>query len=245
MQDLAALGIHTFTLDVTIEKSVQSVFQQIAPLSNGRLDYLFNNAGTSCTFPAMDLDISDAEDCFAVNLFGVARVTKIFLPLLIEAKGTVVQTGSLAGVVAFPFASMYSASKAALHAYSNVLRLELKPFGVGVVTMVVGGVLTEIADDRPLPRDSLYLDIDDGVQARRSMAKDNKPMLPEVFAEKVVRQVCLRTTAPSGVIWEGNWAWLMWLATVIVPPFVFDYALARKFKLHKLSEIVASKVKRA
>ena len=65
---------------------------------------------------------------------------KTFAPLLINAKGTIVQIGSLAAVMPYVFASCYSATKAALHSYSNTLRLELAPFGVRVVTVVTGGV---------------------------------------------------------------------------------------------------------
>lgn len=243
MADLATLGVHTFSLDVTDDASVHAALEEISTLTKGRLDFLFNNAGASCTFPAMDLNVADAEDCFAVNLFGVIRMTKVFMPLLIEAKGTIVQTGSLAGVVPFPFASVYSASKAALHQYSSVLRLEMAPFGVKVVTLVVGGVRTDIADTRPLPPNSLFLEIDDGVQARRSMAKDNKPMEPDVFAETVVQGVCV-PRAPKSVLWVGNWAWLMWFLTLVLPRFVVEFALARKFQLHRLAAILATKQKR-
>lgn len=242
MKDLEECGIHVFELDVTKEESVQAVFQQVAKLSNGKLDYLFNNAGTSCTFPAMDLNIEDAQDCFAVNFFGVVRMTKVFLPLLMEAEGTIVQTGSVAGKIAFPFGSVYSASKAALHQYSDVLRIELKPFNVKVVTLMVGGVRTDIADTRPLPKDSLYLMIDDGIQARRSMARDNKPMPAAEFAEHVVSQVCVRKTA-TRVLWDGQMATVFWLITLLVPQFVMDYILSRKFMLTKLATIMSKQKK--
>lgn len=238
MDDLARLGIHTLRLDVTNDESVRQAFKEVSGLTGGKLDFLFNNAGASCTFPAMDLDVKDAEDCFAVNLFGVIRVTKIFLPLLIEAKGAVVQTGSLAGVIPFPFSSVYSASKAALHSYSDILRIEMRPFGVKVVTLKVGGVLSDIADTRPLPKDSLYLEIDDGVQARRTMAKNNKPMPTPVFAESIVRQVCL-AKHPKEIIWEGRWSWVMWFVSIVVPRFILEFLLARRFSLDKLALLVA------
>lgn len=244
MEDLAQLGIRTFRMDVTNDESVKDVYEQVSKLAGGKLDFLFNNAGTSCTFPAMDLDVKDAENCYAVNVFGVVRVTKVFMPMLIEAKGTIVQTGSIAGVIPFPFASIYSSSKAALHSYSDVLRLELKPFGVKVVTLKVGGVLSDIADTRPLPADSLYLEIDDGVQARRTMAKDSNPMPAPEFAQRVIRQVCL-TNSPAGIIWEGRKSWLAWLASLIVPRFLLEYFLSKKFALDRLAVILASKQKRS
>ncbi|KAF7498516.1 hypothetical protein DV113_003469 [Geotrichum candidum] len=241
MTDLKDLGIHTLELDVTSDESVGNALTYIRKESGGRLDFLFNNAGTSCTFPAMDLNVADAEACFAVNFFGVIRVTKLFLPLLIEAKGTVVQTGSVAAKLPFPFGSVYSASKAALHQYSDVLRIELAPFEVKVVTLIVGGVLTNIADDRPLPKDSLYIDIEaDGVQARRTMAKDNNPMPPNVFAERVVRK--LTTPAlPPRTIWDGHGALLVWFLDLFVPRFLIALAFAKRFKLTRLAALVQAK----
>lgn len=241
MSDLKDLGVHTLQVDVTSDESVKNAFEYIQKESGGRLDYLFNNAGASCTFPAMDLKVSDAEACFAVNLFGVIRVTKTFLPLLIEAKGTVVQTGSVAGKLPFPFASVYAASKAALHQYSDVLRIEIAPFGVKVVTLVVGGVLTDIGDDRPLPKDSLYIEIEnDGVQARRTMAKDNNPMPANVFAERVVRKLTT-PAAPPRTIWDGHGAWFLWFLDLFVPKFLIALFFAKRFKLNRLAKLIQAK----
>jgi 1-acylglycerone phosphate reductase len=241
MNDLKELGVHTLELDVTSDESVANALKYIEKESGGRLDFLFNNAGASCTFPAMDLKVADAEACFAVNFFGVIRVTKLFLPLLIEAKGAIVQTGSVAGKLPFPFASVYSASKAALHQYSDVLRIELAPFGVKVVTLVVAAVLTDIADDRPLPKDSLYIDIEaDGVQARRTMAKDNSPMPANVFAERVVHKLTTPVFPPRN-IWDGHGAWFLWFLNLFVPKFLIALAFARRFKLNRLASLIQAK----
>lgn len=242
MDDLLALGIKTIRLDVTSDSSVKEAFDLISNETNGQLDFLFNNAGTSCTFPAIDLEISDAEDCFQVNLFGVMRMTKVFLPLLINSKGSIINTGSVAGKINFPFASVYAASKAALHQYSDVLRIELKPFDVKVITLVVGAVLTDIADTRPLPQDSLYLDIEDGVQMRRSMAKDSKPMTPDTFAQHIVAQVVKKN--PNPIIWYGQWYFLLWLAS-LTPRFLLDFILSKRFLLNKLAEVVKTRKKQA
>lgn len=241
MADLAAIGVHTFSLDVTKDDSVQAAFEEISLLAKGKLDLLFNNAGGSCTMPAIDLNLPDAEACFAVNVFGVIRVTKVFMPLIIEAKGTVVQTGSLAGVVPFPFASVYCASKAALHQYSSVLRLEMAPFGVKVVTLMSGGVRTEIGDSRPLPDNSLYSDID-GLQVFRDMSKNNNPMEPPEFAKAVISRVC--GPAPKSVYWVGSGAAMMRFVTSMLPKFVLESTLSRKFELNKLATILANKQKK-
>jgi 1-acylglycerone phosphate reductase len=82
--------------------------------------------------------MDEVEACFRTNVYGVMRMCKAFAPLVIAAKGTIVQIGSLAGVMPYVFGSAYNATKAALHAYSNTLRIELAPFGVKVITVVTG-----------------------------------------------------------------------------------------------------------
>ena len=97
-----------------------------------------NNAGRNYTVPCLDLDISEVQATFDANVFGVMRVTQAFMPLLIKAAEAkrqgaedprVVMIGSLAGVMPYVFGGAYNATKAALHAYSDTLRVEVEPFG--------------------------------------------------------------------------------------------------------------------
>ncbi|KAI9732544.1 MAG: hypothetical protein M1834_003879 [Cirrosporium novae-zelandiae] len=141
--DLTAEGIEGISLTVDDPESVRQCFEEVERLTGGKgLDFLVNNAGRNYTVPALDIDMSEVQGVFDTNVFGVMRMCQVFSPLLIKAKGTIVQTGSLAGVMPYVFGSVYNASKAALHAYSNTLRVELAPFGVKVVTVVTGGVKT-------------------------------------------------------------------------------------------------------
>jgi hypothetical protein len=86
------------------------------------LDYLVNNAGRNYTVPATDVDFDEVQQTFEVNVFSVMRMCQTFVPELIKAKGTIVQIGSVSGVIPYVFGSAYNASKAALHSYSNTLR---------------------------------------------------------------------------------------------------------------------------
>lgn len=79
--------------------------------------------------PATDLEIKQANAIFDVNLYGPMRMVKEFAAMLIASgDGRIVQIGSTAAVIPVPFSSVYNASKAALHAYSNTIRVELAPF---------------------------------------------------------------------------------------------------------------------
>ena len=170
---LAAHGIETLPLTVDSEPSIQYLLDTLTPLLHGRgLDYLVNNAGINYTVPALDIDLPGVRDVFETNVFGVMRLCQVFAPLLIEAKGTIVMLGSLAGVIPYVFGSVYNASKAALHAYANTLRVEMAPLGVSVITVVTGGVKSRIArTSRVLPEDSLYAAVDEEYQGRLTHPK--------------------------------------------------------------------------
>lgn len=79
--------------------------------------------------PATDTQVSEVEKMFRVNVFGPMRVVHFLHSFLIEAKGVVVNIGSIGGVCPYVYGAAYNASKAALHHYGNTLRVEMRPFG--------------------------------------------------------------------------------------------------------------------
>ena len=109
----------------------------------------------------------------------------------------------------------YNASKAALHAYSNTLRVELAPFDVRVVVIVTGGVQSRIARvDRSLPEDSIYMPINNEYQRRLKHSQEGA-MPNEAYAESVVSKVT--EPRPSPWIWEGNKSWVVWFMDTLLP----------------------------
>ncbi|KAI9828022.1 MAG: hypothetical protein M1832_003549 [Thelocarpon impressellum] len=153
LSDLEALGIETLSLDVNSARQIAEVRADVERRTGGRgLDVLVNNAGRNYTVPALDVDFDEVRATFETNVYSVMRMCQAFAPLLVAAKGTIVQVGSLAGVMPYVFGATYNATKAALHAYSNTLRVELAPFDVKVVILVTGGVQSRIArTERSLP----------------------------------------------------------------------------------------------
>lgn len=99
--DLAELGIETLSLEVTKPDSIAAVKETIASRTGGKLDFLVNNAGRNYTVPALDIDFDEVQSTFEVNVFAVMRMCQALAPLIIEAKGTIVQIGSLAGVMPY------------------------------------------------------------------------------------------------------------------------------------------------
>ena len=168
--------------------------------------------------PALDVPLDDARACFETNFFAIISITQHFIPLLIASKGLIINIGSLAGIVPYVFGSVYNASKAALHAYSRTLRLELEPFDVRVMVVVTGGVQSNIArTHRVLPGDSLYLPILADFERRQTHSQEGA-MSHDVYAKGLVKEA-LRGR-PTKWLWRGNMAWFVWFARAVsgLPP---------------------------
>jgi NAD(P)-dependent dehydrogenase (short-subunit alcohol dehydrogenase family) len=108
-----------------------------------RLDALVNNAGVAVPGPIETLTRTDMHRQFEVNVFGPLALTRAVLPRLRRARGRVVFISSINGRVSFPFTGMYNASKYAIEAVADCLRVELRPFGVQVALVEPGVIDTD------------------------------------------------------------------------------------------------------
>ncbi len=241
VEDIKGLGIEALQLEVTSPESVAEVKRHISERTNGSLDYLVNNAGRNYTIPALDVDFDEVQTTFETNVFSVMRMCQAFAPLLIQAKGTVIQIGSVAGEIPYVFGSTYNASKAALHAYSDTLRIELAPFDVNVMIVVTGGVKSNIArTHRELPEGSLYHPLNAEYQ-RRLLHSQEGATDGTVYAGSVVRAVLGTKTTRS--LWRGHQAWNIWLLLTLMPRVFWDYYFTKVFNLTKLAKLVKAQRK--
>lgn len=142
--------IDILSLDVRHDESVKAAAEEAAA-KVGRLDVLVNNAAVfpeEGSEPLEQLPLECFEEAFAVNVVGVARVTRLFLPLLTRAaQPRVVNVSSLAGSISGKEDSRnycYSSSKAALNMLTRSMAAELRPRGVTVVAVTPGWVKTEM-----------------------------------------------------------------------------------------------------
>ena len=143
MRGLEYLGARVFALDVTDEGSLQNALAFVLK-DAGRLDVLINNAGYGAHGAVEDVPLEEARRQFEVNLFGLARLTQLALPGMRAAGGgTIINISSIAGKITMPAGGWYHASKYALEAYSDALRLETAQFGVKVVLIEPGPIKTE------------------------------------------------------------------------------------------------------
>ena len=234
--DLRTLGIEALQLDVTSPESVAEVKRHISERTNGSLNYLINNAGRNYTVPALDVEYPEIQATFETNVFSVMRMCQAFAPLLIKAKGTIVQIGSVAAEIPYVFGSTYNASKAALHAYSDTLRLELAPFNVNVMVVVTGGVKSNISrTHRELPEGSLYHPLDAEYQRRLRHSQEGA-MEATHYAEGVVKATL--ATKPTRSLWRGHQAWKIWLLLTLMPRVFWDYYFSKVFNFSKLTNFV-------
>lgn len=129
------------TIDVTEPATIAAVADQ---LGDEPLDGLVNNAGTAFVMPLEFLPLDELRGQLEVNLVGHVAVTQALLPNLRAARGRIVNVGSIAGRSALPFLGAYAASKHALEAFTDSLRVELRPSGITVTVIEPGTIATPI-----------------------------------------------------------------------------------------------------
>ena len=143
MEHLTTSGIRALAMDVTDDESMQSGVEQILA-EEGRIDVLVNGAGYGSYGALEDVPLSEARNQVEVNLFGAARLTQLVLPRMRDQRsGTIVNITSMGGKIYTPLGAWYHATKHALEALSDCLRMELKSFGIDVVVIEPGAIRTE------------------------------------------------------------------------------------------------------
>jgi NADP-dependent 3-hydroxy acid dehydrogenase YdfG len=131
-------------LDVTDSNSITAAMDTVSKETGGELYGLVNNAGVSLNGPLELVPTSKIKQLMDVNVLGLLAVTQAFLPLLRQSKGRIINISSGHGLVAVPDKSAYAASKFAVQAITDSLRVELCPFDVSVSSIVVGKVDTAV-----------------------------------------------------------------------------------------------------
>lgn len=143
LSDVAKVGVLPLAMDVTDDASIQAGVRQIIA-ATGRIDILVNNAGYGSYGAVEDVSLDEARRQAEVNVFGAIRLTQLVLPhMRRQHSGTIVNVTSMGGRFHSPLGGWYHASKYALEALSDCLRLETKPFGIDVVIIEPGNIRTE------------------------------------------------------------------------------------------------------
>jgi len=193
-------------LDVTVRDHLVALDRQLPK----RLDALVNNAAVAVAGPIETLSRVDMHRQFDVNVFGPLALTRAVLPRLRETRGRVVFISSINGRVSFPFTGMYNASKYAIEAVADCLRVELRPFGVQVALVEPGVIDTDPWHDMDQTIDDLQAGLEPEHRAlyaphfaaeRQLVAKIRKNAKPpEQVAVAVERQLTRRRMRPRTLV---------------------------------------------
>jgi NAD(P)-dependent dehydrogenase (short-subunit alcohol dehydrogenase family) len=200
---------------------------------------LVNNAGIGVGGPLEFVPLDEMRRQFEVNVFGQLAVTQAFLPLLRKATGRIVNIGSIGGRLASPFIGPYSASKFAMEALTDALRIELRPWKIDVMIVEPGSIATNIWDKAKtttveLERDmtpeakALYGNSIDAVKA--FIADAEKRAIP---ADRVAKSVAhaLTSKRPKTRYLVGTDARLQAALATVAPDRVVDAVIARQLKI--------------
>ncbi|CAG7566345.1 unnamed protein product [Fusarium equiseti] len=244
IKDLEGPGMSCFPLEVTDPKSIKECMEKVSELTGGRLDILVNNAGRTHTIPALDMDLDDVRATYEVNVFGPMSMVQIFAPLLIEARGLIINISSTSTLVPYIFGAIYSSSKGAINVWSRALRLELKPFNVRVMNAVTGTVRSNIASrtHRSLPQNSLYKPVEDFFQQRLTFSQRTATMQTETYARKLVTAALKGEGYLGGLIggtpdwfYAGGMATKVWILSCL-PRWVSESVIGIFFNIGSLSK---------
>lgn len=187
-------------LDVADAAAV-AAFPRVVSAAHGNVDLLVNNAGVAVGGTFETVPEADFDWVFAINFFGVVRMTRAFLPLLHRSDDArIINLSSLFGLIAPPGQSAYAASKFAVRGFSQSLRIELADTSVGVTVAHPGGVRTDIARNA---RVSPAADAD-GLAAEKARFERLLKLSPQRAGEIIVRAAERRRSR----ILVGSDAWL-------------------------------------
>lgn len=234
LAQLVTRGATPVTLDVNDAAQLEACAERLREEA-GRLDVLINNAGYGAMGPVLDADRETLLRQFDTNVFAPLQLVRATADLLRASHGLVVNIGSVSGVTTTPFSGVYCASKAALHALSDALRLELAPFGINVMTVKPGAIASDFGNNATaaitMSEASWFKPWEKAVQARAKASQRATSTSAMDFSRELVRyiknplrpeEVLIGTSSRSMV------ALKRWL-----PTSVLDARLRKRFGLNK------------
>ena len=237
IEHLKDAGCRTLALDVTDEASMRAAVDEVQR-AEGAVGVLVNNAGYSQGGAIEQVPLEAVRRQFETNVFGVIAITQMVLGgMRAQHWGKVVNIGSMGGRLTFPGAGLYHATKYSLEAISDALRFEVKGFGINVVLIEPGLIVTEFAATavskagEAAPADGPYAEFDTKVSALTTGVYEG-PMRrlgggPDVVA-KAIEKAISRRRAPSRVPVTAS-ARLSILQRKLTPDRVWDAAMRSQF----------------
>ncbi|AZD83862.1 MULTISPECIES: SDR family oxidoreductase [Pseudomonas] len=230
---LQAAGFNAVQLDVNDGPALTALGERINQ-QHGGLDLLINNAGYGAMGPLLDGGVEAMQRQFETNVFALVGVTRAMFPVLRRSRGLVVNIGSVSGVLVTPFAGAYCASKAAVHALSDALRMELAPFDIRVMEVQPGAIASSFAKnaghqaEQLLTEQSPWWPLREGIRARARASQDH-PTPANEFAARLLKAV--QQDKPARLVRIGNGSRALPLMASLLPRGLLDKVLMKRFGL--------------
>ena len=224
-----SLSISAYELDVNRSESVDQVVPQLLD-DAGRVDALVNNAGYGLWGCLEDVSMDEVKAQFETNVFGVLRLTQAFLPHMRErTNGTIVNVGSVSGQIGSPAVGAYSASKFALRGLTNVMRMELAPFGLRVVLIEPGLFRTQFMQNRVIGRKALDPRSPYSLHTQRIARSSGSHQRWAGDPDRVARTIAriIKSRRPKARYTVGADAFLGSLAARLLPDSLLHYIVMR------------------
>jgi len=231
LNDLSGDGFELLTLDVTNADQAKEAVG-IAESRNGAIQVLVNNAGYGQYGPIEEIPVDAIKNDFEVNLFGLIRMCQLALPAMRKAgAGRIINISSVAGEMSQPGAGVYHATKHAVEAIDEALRVEVETFGVKVIGVLPGPVDTNfdeiaIASIPDTGADSPYFNFKENLKktTKQMLSPENAATLePEDVAKKVVEAATAES--PSKRYHVGVMSKVMGKLHDLTPDAIWDKAM--------------------
>ncbi len=229
MEDLHNRGIRTLYMDVQDNGSMERAVDEVLK-AEGRIDALVNNAGFGIYGTVEDVPIDEARRQFEVNVFGLARITQLVLPAMREQRsGHIVNLSSVAGRMSMPLGTWYHASKHAVEALSDSLRMEVAPYGISIAIIEPGIIDTAwwpIAEQNleKVSRHTVYSELVE--KGKKYLSDPGKSSPPSLIAETIFK--ALTDKHPKTRYLVGEQARKIVLARQTLPDRTFDKLLEKE-----------------
>lgn len=226
-------AMHPVHCDVTSADDVAALAAQVHEMTGGTLDAMFSNAGVANgqgDVSAEGTPVDTLEHVMRINYLGSVRVIQAHLPMLRESKGTLVINTALMTRTVLPFNGGYAPSKAALEAWADQLRREVRPYGVHVVCIRAAAIATPLEakqDTSSVPDTGPYPDQRAFVQGGTAMMRDaaaKKALQPRRVSELVAKAIESRRPPLKPIV--GGMARPIWMVGGL-PLRMQDAILAR------------------
>ncbi len=227
MGAIGAAGGHVLAMDLKNDADLERVVKTIMD-EQGRLDILVNNAGIGSHGAIEDIPIEIGRNLFEVNLFGVARLIQLVLPVMRrQGSGTIINVSSIGGEITLPLGAWYYASKHALEALSDSLRQEVKQFGINVIIIQPGIIKTEFERETPqelrtISGKGAYANIAEAMakRAETSLGEGSKASDPSLVAKTI--RAAIESSAPKPRYAVGYVAGTLLFLNKFLPVRLFD-----------------------